>query len=259
MEHSILVDLFMEEAGRYAPMSADVEQKYLKLYKETKDIKYKTKLINHNLRFVMSVASEYKKDGVSPLEFINQGVLGLDCAIEKYDISTGLKLITFAVHWIRASISEYIRDNANLIRLPANQHLALQKALRKSTKQNSKLSDNDYELFNITQRGTSLSEPVSDDDNSTTLGDILPDDKDIPSDSLDNRNMKHAIASALRSLPPAQKNIMTSLFGIDGKRMTLHEVGNQLDISYERVRQLKLKACDALRASHPELKQYIGE
>lgn len=259
MNHAILTDLFMQEANRYVPMTQEVELANLKAYKETGDIRYKDVLMKHNIRFVMTVASQYRRSGISPLEFINIGFIGLDKAIEKYELDSGKKLITFAVHWIKASISEYLRDNANLIRLPANQHLRLQKALRESTKNDTKLSDDISELFNLAQEGSSFSDPVGGDgDDSITIEDTLPDEADTPYDATERTSLHSSIMEALSTLPEKQSKVMQGLFGFDGEPKTLTQVGDDIGITYERVRQLKVKAINTLKETHPELKSLIG-
>lgn len=259
MNHAILTDLFMSEANRYAPMDAETELAYLKAYKETGDPQYKETLMKHNVRFVMSVAKNYRRAGISPLEFVNIGAIGLDKAIEKYDLDSGKKLITMAVHWIKASISEYLRDNANMVRLPANQHLKLQKALRESTKNHSPLTDDISELFNLTQEGSSFSDPVGNDgDESITIEDTLADECDTPYDAIERTSIGKSIMEALSTLPEKQKSVMLGLFGFQGEVKTLTKVGEDIGITYERVRQLKVKAINTLKETHPELKSLIG-
>jgi RNA polymerase primary sigma factor len=259
MNHAILTDLFMSDANRYEPMTPEIEKATLKAYKETGDPIHKENLIKHNVRFVMYVANQYKRDGISPLEFVNIGILGLDKAIEKYDMDSGKKLITMAVYWIKASISEYLRDNANLIRLPANQHLKLQKALRNNKEKEIPLADEVAELFNLTQDGSSFSDPVGNDgDDSITIEDTIHDDHDTPYDRVERTSLQSSIMDALGTLPEKQKKVMLGLFGFEGEVKTLTQVGADNGITYERVRQLKVKAIETLQESHPELKELIG-
>lgn len=261
MNHAILIDLFMSEAKRYEPMDAETELATLKAYKKTGEQKYKDSLINHNLRFVMSTASKYRKEGVSPLEFINLGVIGLDTAIERYDLESEKKLITSAVHWIKATISGFLRDDANMIRLPANQYLKLQKAIRISKKNNSSLGYSESELFNLTQEGSSFSDPVGNDgDDSITIGDTIPNEELTPFENAQLSSIQSAIKDALDTLPYRQKEVMLELFGFgDGVSKTLTQVGQIHGITYERVRQLKEKSVKSLKENHPELKSFIGD
>lgn len=262
--HSVLVDMFMTDVKRYEVMTPEIELATLKAYKETGNEKYRNALIEHNMRFVMSVTSKYHRHGVSPLELVNVGAMGLAQAIEKYDMDSGKRLITVGVWWIKAYVSAYLRDNANPIRLPANQHLLLQKALRESTKNNVDLheiaSDEVCELFNLTQQGSSFSDPVGHDgDDSLTIEDTLADETDTPYDEMEKGSIHNSIIDALGNLPENQREIILLINGFaGGEKKTLKEVGAEIGLSYERVRQLRNKAYRSLKEDHPELEKLLG-
>lgn len=250
---------FLRYASSYSVLNKSQERQYLKNYKNTGKECYKKALILHNLKFVASVAIRYNRDGVEPMELINEGILGLDAGIERFNLESNQRLLTFSVYWIRAKIGEYLRDKVSTIRLPANRYNELRSALRKCNLKNAELDDENNMLFSISQpRG--MSEIISDGTNNIELGDTIACEND-ETDSAEHDSTKSAINKILSTLNNQEMNVVSMLSGItSGEKQTLEQVGSELNISTERVRQIRNKAFESLRCGYSnELKELLHE
>lgn len=231
-------------------------------------------LVRRNLRFVVSVAKQYATPQ-NPLEdLVNEGNIGLMIAAERFDPSTGFKFISFAVWWIRKIIMEHLTKHGKLIRLPSNKINTINKLERQLNKLEQKLGrpvsiheaiddygidlsviGNDIDLkssteqefinmlstFNLDSLDRSLS---SDFDNSSSLGDTIVDDTFVASDQLlINADIKAGLDEVMDALKPRDKKIMIGLFGLDGGiPRTLKDIGDEMGISREMVRQIREKS-----------------
>ena len=227
------------------------------------DIKAQDQLVKANLRFVISVAKQYVGRGLDVEDLVSEGNLGLIKAAQKFDETRGIKFISFAVWWIRQSILQSIADNSRVVRLPLNQINALNKINQAQSElemelgrpaTSSELSEYlqiSEDKINLTikssQKATSLDLPLSDDSDFSLLDTIQSDD--FADDNTNKSDMSEMISKALSNLSEKERFVITYSFGIGVSEMTLSEIGHKLNLTSERVRQIKNAALKKLSTS----------
>lgn len=259
------VRLYLKEIGRVDLLSA-AEEIELASRIEEGDSEAKKKLIEANLRLVVSIAKRYVGRGMHFLDLIQEGNMGLFRAAEKFDYRKGFKFSTYATWWIRQSITRAIADQARTIRIPVhmvetiNKLIRIQRSLlqdlgREPTPEElgeeMELSpDKVRDILKITQEPLSLETPVGEEDNSH-LGDYIEDQETIsPSDHAAYELLKEQLEDLLDTLSDREENILRLRFGLDdGKTRTLEELGRVYGVTRERIRQIEAKALRKLR--HP--------
>ncbi len=207
------------------------------------------KLIKANMRFVLKVALQYRGCPIPLPDLVSEGAMGLIRAIESFDHRRRidghtLKFISYAVWWIKAYITRAINEQGSLIRLPANQHLRVRKALKNKNKAgNEELTDEIRELIQLGESGISFDAPLK-ADTKTTYQEVLADPKaENPEHYAEISSVETIVHDLLVKLPEREAQVIKGLFGINHEApMTLREVGESLKISHERVRQLRDQA-----------------
>ena len=272
---SASLDKYLQEIGREELVSPEEEVQLAQRIRKG-DQEALEKLTRANLRFVVSVAKQYQNQGLSLPDLINEGNLGLIKAAEKFDETRGFKFISYAVWWIRQSILQALAEQSRIVRLPLNQVGSLNKinkALGKFEQENERQPSNDElaemievskdkiaDTLRVSGRHVSVDAPfVEGEDNS--LLDVLPNDDSPSADrSLVNESLSTEIERALQILTPREREIIKSFFGIGCQEMTLEEIGERLDLTRERVRQIKEKAIRKLKKPNASklLKTYLG-
>ena len=286
MEHSYAADgaasesapsqdplkLYVRQIGGGALLTRE-EERELARRKDEGDELAKKKLIESNLRLVMAITRNYTKASVPLLDLIQEGNLGLIRAVEKFDYKLGYKLSTYATWWIRQAITRALADQGRTIRLPvhvadqvrrllrARRQLA-QKYNREPTlaelaRETQQSEERVRELLELVENPVSLETPVGDGE--SLYGDLI---EDVNALAPHEQSAEHArgkeLAGALDQLNPRMRRVLALRFGLDGEPpQTLEQVGSQLGITRERVRQLETRALRELRTANPGLEHYL--
>ncbi len=269
------VRMYLKEIGRVALLKAEQEVHYAKLI-EQGDEEAKNQLTEANLRLVVSIAKKYIGRGMSFLDLIQEGNMGLIRAVEKFDYHKGYKFSTYATWWIRQAITRAIADQARTIRIPVHMVETINKLVRVSRRLLQELGrePNDEEIADemgitpekvreitkVSQDPVSLETPIGEEEDSH-LGDFVEDkEATAPSDAASLTMLRTEVEDILDTLTPRERRVLQLRFGlIDGHQRTLEEVGKRFGVTRERIRQIEAKALRKLR--HPsrskKLKDYL--
>ncbi|MBR3138509.1 RNA polymerase sigma factor RpoD [Candidatus Saccharibacteria bacterium] len=260
------VRLYLREIGKIPLLTpeeeADLAQRIVKGDKKAKD-----KMVEANMRLVVSIAKRYGGRGLDFLDLIQEGNTGLLRAVEKFDPEKGFKFSTYATWWVRQAITRAIADQARTIRIPVHMVETINKVLRTTRKLTSELNREptndeiakaldmepekvDY-VMRIKQDIASLDASVGrdGDDEDSVLGDFVEDEeRDSPEEAASNQILKEQLSEIIATLTEREQKIIRLRFGIGGGRPhTLEEVGNEFDVTRERIRQIEAKALSKLR------------
>jgi RNA polymerase primary sigma factor len=255
------LQLFLNEIRRYPLLTAADEVRLAKLI-ERGDPQAKEQMINSNLRLVVSIAKKYQGQDLQLLDLIQEGILGLIRAAEKFDWRRGYKFSTYATFWIRQAIQRGIANKARTIRIPVHIGQRERKIARASRELAVKLgrdptdeeisAETELPLEQIEEARdtvrtiTSLDRPVG-EEGEAALGDLLPSEDPEPSEEVDVSLRKEALQEALQHLPERERNVVKLRYGINGDEPTpLRETGRRLGLSPERVRQIEGEALKRL-------------
>jgi RNA polymerase primary sigma factor len=249
------------------------EERELARLKDLGDERAKRRLIECNLRLVMSITRNYTKAGVPLLDLIQEGNMGLIRAVEKFDYKLGFKLSTYATWWIRQAVTRALADQGRTIRLPVHVAEQVRRAQRSRRQLAQKLNrdpsmeeiakdsgftlERTRELFDMIEDPVSLETPVGDGESS--VADMIEDTSSESPDTATNAQARSIeLAEALDQLNPRMKHVVVRRFGLDGQpSQTLEDVGTDLGITRERVRQLETRALRELRNVAPGLQIYL--
>jgi RNA polymerase primary sigma factor len=255
------------------PLLTRAEEAELARRKDAGDEEAKRRLIESNLRLVMSITRNYTKAGVPLLDLIQEGNLGLIRAVEKFDHRMGYKLSTYATWWIRQAVTRALADQGRTIRLPVHVAEQVRRLLRSRRQLAQKLNreptlaelaheaqlteEKVRDLLELVEDPVSLDLPVGDGD--SLYGDMIEDVNIEQPEMQTARHLRHSeLARALATLNPRMRHVLSLRFGLDGSHpKTLEEVGQELGVTRERVRQLESRALRELRMAAPALELYL--
>ena len=285
------VRMYLREIGRVPLLSAEeevrlaqrMERGKAELSKVAPNRRYiddgdeaQRRLTEANLRLVVSVAKKYIGRGMSLLDLIQEGNIGLIRAVEKFDYTKGYKFSTYATWWIRQAITRAIADQARTIRIPVHMVETINRLIRISRRLLQDLgreptseeiaeqmeisADKVREIIKVSQEPVSLETPIGEEDDSH-LGDFIEDHTALaPADAASHQLLKEQVEDVLESLTDRERKVLQLRFGLDdGRSRTLEEVGKEFHVTRERIRQIEAKALRKLR--HPsrsrKLKDYL--
>lgn len=269
------VRMYLKEIGKIPLLKPHEEVEYAKRMNDGDEIA-KQRLVEANLRLVVSIAKRYVGRGMLFLDLIQEGNLGLIKAVEKFDYTKGYKFSTYATWWIRQAITRAIADQARTIRIPVHMVETINKLIRVSrqllqelgrdpkpeeiAKEMDMTEEKVREIMKIAQDPVSLETPIGEEEDSH-LGDFIPDDDaPAPAEAAAYSLLKEQIEDVLDSLNEREQKVLKLRFGLkDGRARTLEEVGKEFDVTRERIRQIEAKALRKLR--HPsrskKLRDYL--
>ena len=270
------LDRYLLEISKVELISQEEE---IELAKEIKKGNQKAfeRLVNSNLRFVVSVAKQYQNQGLSLGDLINEGNIGLIKAARRFDETRGFKFISYAVWWIRQSVLQALGENGRIVRLPLNRIGILSKIKYLNTEfeqENGrepsaneiaeKLQVNGcdvLEALQMSSRNISLDAPIKEGEESNLLGLLTNSIQSFPDDNLITNSLKKEIEASLKTLPEREADVLKLYFGLDSDYpLTLEDIGEKFHLTRERVRQIKEKAIRRLRHKKRSntLRKYLG-
>ena len=269
------VRMYLKEIGKIPLLKPHEEAELARRMHEGDEIA-KQRLVEANLRLVVSIAKRYVGRGMLFLDLIQEGNLGLIKAVEKFDYTKGFKFSTYATWWIRQAITRAIADQARTIRIPVHMVETINKLIRVSrqllqelgrdpkpeeiAKEMDMTEEKVREIMKIAQDPVTLETPIGEEEDSH-LGDFIPDDDaPAPAEAAAYSLLKEQIEEVLGSLNEREQKVLKLRFGLeDGRARTLEEVGKEFDVTRERIRQIEAKALRKLR--HPsrskKLRDYL--
>ena len=270
------LDKYLQEIGKVDLITAEEEVDLAQRIKAGDEIALE-KLTKANLRFVVSVAKQYQNQGLTLPDLINEGNLGLIKAARRFDETRGFKFISYAVWWIRQSILQALAEQSRLIRLPLNRVGTITKITRAAEKLEAEVErqpkgdeigaqlemsgDEVLMAMQYSRRHSSLNSPFQEGENSSLLDIIEDSEVEEPEAKIMMESMSEEVNGALETLSDRERIVLEMYFGINrDSAMTLNEIGEEFDLTRERVRQIKEKAIQRLRhrSRSKNLRRYLG-
>lgn len=257
------LDQYFKEIGEVSLLKPEEEIELTKRIKQN-DQRAMDKLVQANLRFVVSVAKEYQHQGLSLSDLISEGNIGLIKAAKRFDETRGFKFISYAVWWIRQSVLQSLAEHSRVVRLPLNKvgvlnkighaHESLVQELERSPSTHEVAEKLEmegrevYETLKMSGRHLSLDAPLKEEDGNRLVDVLRNTRQPLPDNELNKDSLRIEIDEVLGTLSEKEARVIKLYFGLEGERpLTLEEIGEQFSLTRERVRQIKKKAIRRLR------------
>ncbi len=273
---TVSLDKYLHEIGKVDLITTEEEVNLARRIKEG-DEEALNKMVNANLRFVVSVSKQYQNQGLSLPDLINEGNLGLIKAAQRFDETRGFKFISYAVWWIRQAILQALAEQARIVKLPLNKIGSINKVNKAFIELEQKferepsidelsevleVAPNDIkEALRSSSRHISMDAPLTHDEDSNLYDVLMISESPSPDRGLLNDSLRKEIERALATLTLREANIIKLYFGLNGRHPhTLEEIGEVMELTRERVRQIKEKAIKRLKQTTRSkvLKSYLG-
>ncbi len=269
------LDKYLQEIGRQELITVEEEVELAQRIHQG-DQAALDKLVGANLRFVVSVAKQYQNQGLSLPDLINEGNVGLIKAAQKFDETRGFKFISYAVWWIRQAILQAVADQSRTVRVPMNHAGAISrisKAQARFEQQNERRAsaeelaaeldmpaDKVSEIMKNNSRSVSMDAPFADGEENSLL-DVIPNaDSPMADSRLNQESLEREVERVMQQLTSRERDILKMSFGIGCQEMSLDEIGTSMDLSRERVRQIREKAIRRLKGPKSKsLIAYLGQ
>lgn len=272
---TLSLDKYLHEIGKVNLITADEEVVLAKRIKKGDKVALET-LIKANLRFVVSVAKQYQNQGLSLPDLINEGNLGLIKAAQRYDETRGFKFISYAVWWIRQAILQSLAEQSRIVRLPLNKIgsiTRINKTFNKLEQEFQREPSLDEvalllettanvveDAIKVSSHHISMDAPINEEDSNNLYDVILNEDSIQPDQGLMNQSLRKEIERSLNTLTAREADVLRFYFGLSGNSQhTLEEIGERLNLTRERVRQIKEKTIKKMRHNYRNkfLKSYL--
>lgn len=259
------INMYLKDIGKVELLSKKEEVELAKRI-EMGDEKAKKKLIEANLRLVVSISKKYAGRGMNFLDLVQEGNIGLMKAVEKFDYRKGYKFSTYATWWIRQAVTRAISDQSRTIRIPVHMNEVISKVVKIKKELEQKLDREPSEqeiaeelqiplekvkkIYNVCQEPVSLETPIGENED-TYLENFIADDTYVPEDKVAISMLGDILTNLLGTLSPREERIVRLRYGLldDGKSRTLEEIGREFNLTRERIRQIEANAIRKLR--HP--------
>ncbi|WP_075601683.1 sigma-70 family RNA polymerase sigma factor [Saccharicrinis aurantiacus] len=270
------LDKYLHEIGKVKLLTAEEEVKLAKRIKDGDTVAL-DRLINANLRFVVSVAKQYQNQGLSLPDLINEGNLGLIKAAQRFDETRGFKFISYAVWWIRQSVLQALAEQARIVRLPLNKIGSMNKvnntfAALEQEYQREPTTEEIAQVLDLTPKEVkdslkamhkhiSMDAPLRKDEDNNLYDTLLSTDSISPDNTLLSDSLRKEIERSLSTLSDRESDIIKLYYGLNGEPpYSLEEIGNLFNLTRERVRQIKEKAIKRLKHTYRSkiLRSYLG-
>ncbi len=271
---------YLEEIGNFEPLSPNEEIELAQRMRSSDLTERQTalkKLTESNLRFVVSVAKDYQGQGLPLTDLINEGNLGLIKAAERFDETRGFKFISYAVWWIRQSILQALAEHSRIVRLPLNRVGTISKITKEAENLEQQYerapsqdeiaqgldlkSDEVTDAIRISRKHQSLNAPFRDGEKNSLIDVIEDDTQPTPDSDLMLDSLRQEIRDALNTLKDRERDVIKMYFGIDREyALTLNEIGEEFNLTRERIRQIKENAIRRLshKSRSKKLRAYLG-
>ncbi|OGY90700.1 MAG: RNA polymerase sigma factor RpoD [Candidatus Komeilibacteria bacterium RIFCSPLOWO2_01_FULL_52_15] len=258
------IQMYLREIGKVPLLRQEEEIMYAKL-KERGDVEARKKLVEANLRLVVSIAKKFTGRSLTLLDLIQEGNIGLFRAVDKFDYRKGYKFSTYATWWIRQAITRALADQSRTIRIPVHmvetinrfqqverrliQDLGREPLPEEIAAEMGEDLDKIRHIIKISQETVSLETSVGEDDEDSTLGDFIEDERTITPDRVASLQLlKDHVMNIIKDLTPREQKILSMRFGLtDGVAHTLEEVGQEFGVTRERIRQIEAKALERIQ------------